>query len=115
MWNRFAAELLFVLHFIVLVLVLFGWLWPGAWWLYGAVLFGVMGSWIFLGRCVLMDAENYFRLRSHLKTIPEGVFFGYWGARLFGDRPPSVGLVKLLGGTLLLVSSGVWIYKFLLY
>lgn len=59
---KVTADLIWLLHFCVLVVALFGWLFPQLWYLYTATLLAVLVSNIFLDHCFLSKWE--FDLRK---------------------------------------------------
>lgn len=61
-WYRIVADVVFLTHLLVVLIALFGWLFPAIWPLYVAVLLGTIGSNILLERCFLSDWE--FALRK---------------------------------------------------
>lgn len=62
---RILADLIFVFHFVVIMIVIFGWLFPSIWYLYMFVLVVSLIFDIFLGYCILSKWE--FLLRKKLK------------------------------------------------
>ena len=62
-----SADALFVIHFIVLLTVLFGWFFPEIWYFYMIVLFVTLLSELFWGYCILSKMEFYLRKKINSK------------------------------------------------
>lgn len=69
---RISADAIWLIHFLVVVLVLFGWLVPSLWYVYMAVLAGALLSELLLNYCFLSKWE--FDLR---KKINPGLDYDY--------------------------------------
>lgn len=64
MWMyRAGAEIVFFVHLAILLIALFGWLFPSIWLLYMSVLAATFTSNGLLGRCILSDWEFGLRKR----------------------------------------------------
>jgi len=55
--QRTLADVVWIVHFLVIVLVLFGWLIPSMWYYYMSVVAGALLSELFLGHCFLSKWE----------------------------------------------------------
>ena len=96
MCNR-AADILSLLHLVVVLIAAFGWwLLPGSWFHF-LVLAGTWTSWVFFGSCILSRAEFWLRdipkeesdrmsngyLHFHMhrwvRYAPSHVFIRAWG------------------------------------
>ena len=59
--SRFGADILFILHFFVVIIGLFGWMVESIWYLYMILLITTLISGIFLGYCFLSKWEFFLR------------------------------------------------------
>lgn len=62
---RIGADFIWLFHFGVIVLVLFGWLWPGIWYLYMSVVAATLLSELWLSYCFLSKWEFDLRKKVH--------------------------------------------------
>ena len=107
---RILAELIVVLHGLLVVLIVCGWLVPELYYWYGAGLIGTASSWLLVQRCVLVDLEYYFRGKTGKYIRPlQSSFLAYWGEYLLGEKAPSDHFITIWGGFFLAGSIALWL------
>lgn len=94
MLNRVAAEAIFLTHFVVLIVVLFGWIFPAIWWIYMTVLLATFVSNAALGRCVLSDWEFSLRQKYDPSTSYDYSYSSYYTYKLTKQRISDAFLLK---------------------
>ena len=63
--NRIIADILFVVHFCIVLIALFGWLFPSIWYFYMTLLLvALISDWL-LGYCILSKWEFDFRKKNN--------------------------------------------------
>lgn len=63
-WKKLTANIVFVSHCIIVLIIGFGWIIPAMWLVYATVLIGTLASWIVFGFCILSKWE--FELRKSI-------------------------------------------------
>ena len=104
---KILANILFVLHIILGLIFLFGWLYPHYRFLYLILLISWPLSWIVLGYCPLTKWELWFRKRLDPSIDTNREFIQYYALRFLNIRLASrniyiVGLIVF--GILLILS-----------
>ena len=79
---RVGADLVWCLHFVVVALALFGWLWPQLWLAYIAVLTGTLISTLSYGYCILSKWEYDLRKKSSSPITYDFSYASYYTYRL---------------------------------
>jgi hypothetical protein len=79
---RITADIIWLVHFLVVVLVLFGWLVPNLWYLYMAVLVGTLVSEFLLSYCFLSKWEFDLRKKVNPKLDYDFTYASYYTYRL---------------------------------
>lgn len=79
---RIAADMVFLIHFVVVVIVLFGWLIPDVWPLYMLVLVGTLLSELLLSYCVLSKWEFDLRKKIYPNLNYEYSYTSYYTYKL---------------------------------
>ncbi len=80
--SRIAADIVFVAHFLVIVIIGIGWLFPSIWYLYMAILFGTLLSELFFSYCILSKWEYQLRRIADPAVEYEYEFASYYTYRL---------------------------------
>lgn len=103
------AWFLAILHPVVSSILLFGWLCPRLFYVYGLLLVCTLLSWLVLGFCVLTRLEFLCRrqLDPKLPDYTEGYL--HYHVRKVVQNPPSQKFIRRLGLLFLSASLGVWI------
>ena len=104
-----AAWLLAILHPVVTLTILFGWMFDILFYIYGSVLFLTLLSWMWYGSCVLSEWE--FVLRKKLEPeLPEyeHAYIHYHLRKVF-NRPPSKLFIRRIGTIFISLSLLLWI------
>lgn len=79
---RFAADFILVVHFFVVVLVLFGWLVPSLWLVYIAIVTGALISELLLNYCFLSKWEFDLRKKINPKLNYDYSYTSYYTYKL---------------------------------
>ena len=101
--HRVAADTVFIIHAIVVVIVMFGWLVPSLWYLYIAVLLGTLFSELFFSYCLLSKWEFVLRKKINPLLNYEYEFASYYTYRITRGRISGPFLRST--GTMFVVSS----------
>jgi hypothetical protein len=81
---RIGADAIFLVHFLVIAIALFGWLVPSWWHVYMAVLVGILLSELFLSYCVLSKWEFDLRKKMNPRLNYEHSYTTYYTYKLTG-------------------------------
>lgn len=84
--KRFAADLLFMFHFAVVLILLFGWLFPSLWYLYMLILLATLLSELLLGFCFLSKWEFLLRKKMNPDLDYKYSFSSYYTYKLTQQR-----------------------------
>jgi hypothetical protein len=79
---RLGADAIWFIHFLVVALVLFGWLVPSLWYLYMAVTAGVLVSELLWSYCILSKWEFDLRKKVSPELDYEYAYASYYTYRL---------------------------------
>jgi len=79
---RFAADFIWIVHFFVVVIVLFGWLVPSFWFVYIAVVTGALISELLLNYCFLSKWEFDLRKKINQKLNYDYSYTSYYTYKL---------------------------------
>lgn len=85
-FYRFTADLVFALHFMVVAIVLFGWMKPGIWHVYMATMTAALVSEIALGYCFLSKWEFELRRKINPDLDYDYSFTSYYTYKLTHRR-----------------------------
>jgi hypothetical protein len=113
-FYRLLADIVFVFHLGVVFMISFGWVYASLFYVYGAILFVTLYSWIFVGHCFLTDLEFSLRLKGGSTITQSSGFLSYYGQLVFKDKAPRDIVIYYTGMMYLLITSFVWLYKFLI-
>jgi len=83
---RIGADTIWVAHFFIVGLVLFGWMFPSLWYLYIAALVGTLTSLLLLNYCFLSKWEFDLRKKLNPKLEYEFSYASYYTYRLTQGR-----------------------------
>lgn len=79
---RFCADVMWLVHFLVVCIALFGWFIPSIWLLYMAVLVGTLVSTLTLGHCILSKWEYELRKKINPAVTYDFPYASYYTYRL---------------------------------
>lgn len=79
---RIGADAIWIVHFLVVVLVLFGWLVPSIWYIYIIVLSGTLLSELIWSYCVLSKWEFDLRKKCNPDISYDFTYSSYYTYRL---------------------------------
>lgn len=79
---RIGADIIWLAHLAVVLIALFGWLVPSLWFVYMAVLAGVLISTLSLGYCILSKWEFDLRKKVEPSLAYDYVYSSYYTYRL---------------------------------
>lgn len=110
---KFLVHALTLVHLGLIFIILFGWLLPQLWWLYGFSLIATALSWLVFDRCILVDVEYWLRKQGgmsldHKESLFTATFLGH----LFGREVLSEKMIRVLGVSILSVSIVWWLYLY---
>ena len=111
---RIAADIVFVFHLGVVFMISFGWVYTSTFYLYGAILFVTLYSWIFVGHCFLTDLEFSLRFKGGLSITQSSGFLSYYGQLVFKNKAPRDIVIYYTGMVYLVITSFIWLYKFVM-
>lgn len=78
------AELLFVLHTVLMIIIVIGWLFPEPYYyLYVAILAATFGTQLIFRYCLLTEWEFYFRRLLDPSIGPSPYFLTYYSRKTF--------------------------------
>lgn len=97
-----------LLHLAVVLVIMFGWLLPQFWFVYGACLFGSAISYVLQRKCVLTQVENYYRQKAGMSVVTR-TFLGHWAEVMFGSYTPSDQWVVRIAVTFFIISIPVYL------
>ena len=110
---RTAANLIFVFHFFLVLLVLFGWLVPSLWYLYMATLVATLISDLVFGYCILSKWEFSLRRLVNPKLNYDFTWTTYYTHK-FTNQKVSHRFFKQTAVVFLILSIAINLYfKFL--
>ena len=89
------ANLLAIIHLIVVSIILFGWFIPDLFFIHGLLLWATFLSWVLIGKCILTVWE--FKLRDAKADYEYGYI--QYHARNLLKTPPSLNFIKVIGLT----------------
>lgn len=112
-FYRFLAEVVFVFHILIVLVILFGWFFPHLFYIYGFLLFSTLFSWLVFGHCFLVDLEFYFRSKFNPSLKISSGFLAYYGQVLLKDKAPRESLIYYLGIIFLVPSILIWVFNFI--
>lgn len=104
----FFANLLAIIHLVVVFIILFGWFIPELFYIQGLLLVATFLSWVFTGKCILTVWE--FKLRDTLVDYEYGYI--QYHARNLLKTPPSLKFIKIAGLTYLIFAIIFWLVLF---
>ena len=102
------ANLLAIIHLIVVFIILFGWFIPDLFFIRGIFLSATFLSWVFTGKCILTVWE--FKLR-YAKHDYEYGYIQYHARNLF-KNPPSLNFIKIASLTYISLALIIWSVEF---
>jgi hypothetical protein len=79
---RFAADCIWTIHLLVVILILFGWLMPSLWYLYIVALIGALISELLLSYCFLSKWEFYLRKKYNPTVNYDYSYTSYYTYKL---------------------------------
>ena len=103
------ANLLAIIHTILVFVILFGWFIPDLFFIQGLLLYATFLSWVFFGKCVLTVWE--YKLRD-TNINYEYSYIQYYARNLL-RKPPSLKFIKIAGLTYLSLALIFWLVLFL--
>lgn len=83
---RFGADVIWIFHFLVVFIALFGWLFPSIWYVYMAVLGGTLMSLFAFNYCFLSKWEYDLRRKVDPTLNYEYAYASYYTYRLTVGR-----------------------------
>jgi len=83
---QFVANILFVLHALVVLIAVFGWLVASLWYVYMGILVLTLLSDVFFGYCILSKWEFDFRKKINPKTQYDYAWSTYYTYKLTNHR-----------------------------
>ena len=83
---KLLANIVFVVHCVIVLTVLFGWLIPQIWWGYMIILAGTLLLDIVLGYCILSRFEFNLRKKLNPRLNYENSFSSYYTYKLTRTR-----------------------------
>jgi hypothetical protein len=84
--QRIGADLIFLIHFLVVLIALFGWTIPAIWVFYMATLVSTLTSEVLLGYCFLSRWEFALRKKLDPSTNYDYAFSSYYTNKLTHQR-----------------------------
>ena len=111
-WYRFLGDVSSVFHVLVVLIILFGWLWPEYWYVYGVCLIGGAVSIAWKQRCILTDITHHLRSRAG-QTFEMRPFLPYWAQKVLGQDAISSTLILRLAVIFYLVTVPLFLYNLL--
>ena len=81
-FARIAADFVFLVHFLVVVIIMFGWLFPSFWYIYMAALVATLCSEIFLSYCILSKWEFQLRKKDDPRIDYDYEFASFYTYRI---------------------------------
>lgn len=109
-FEHIAAVGVFALHCLVMVVALFGWLWPSIWPAYIALITFVLIQDIFLGYCILSRWEFSLRRLLNPKLRYDYTFSSFYTYKLTHKRL-STKFVRIAGIVFLSASLAINLYS----
>ena len=91
---KVSADIIWLAHFVVVCIALFGWLAPSLWVVYIAILLGTMISTLTLGYCVLSKWEFDLRKKINSSLTYDYTYASYYTYRLTHGYLSSVFLAR---------------------
>lgn len=108
-FYRAGADIIWVLHFLIVVIALFGWLAPWLWPAYIAVLVGTLVSTLVYGYCVLSKWEYQLRKKINEQVEYDFSYASYYTYKLTHGRI-SPNLLKWGGMLFVCMSLAISLY-----
>ncbi len=107
--NWAIADLLFLVHGIVILVLLFSWFYPPLLYVHGVMIMLTLLSWLLTGACVLAVWEFNFRKKAKpaLQHKDEYAYMHHY-LSIFISKPPSVSFMKKCGYVYLYSSLFLW-------
>ncbi len=102
------ANLLAIIHLVVVSIILFGWFIPDLFFIHGLLLVATFLSWVFISKCVLTVWE--YKLRNTNVNYEYGYI--QYHARNLLRKPPSLKFIKIAGLTYLSFALIFWLVVF---
>ena len=104
--NKIYANLIFIIHSLTILIIIFGWKLPEMWWLYMAKLIITLISELFLGYCFLSKFEFDLRKKINPNLNYDYSFSSYYTYKFtnkkISDRFISIsGYIFLIGSILI--------------
>lgn len=97
------VNILFVLHFIFVFIILFGWIFPSLHFIYISILLGTLLCWIFLGYCPITKWEFNIRKKYEPELNYKNEYLEYYFSKFFKVNIP-VMFIRFWGITFLIIS-----------
>ena len=101
--DLLVANILFVLHFIFMGIILFGWMFSEIYFLYIAVLLITLFCWIFLGYCPVTKWEFKIRRKYEPGLNYKNEYMEYYVSKFFKINIPVL-LIRITGIIFLILS-----------
>ncbi len=113
LFYRILADAIFILHFILLFIALFGWGIPGLWYLYMGGLVSALVSDLVLGYCILSRWEFALRRKVNPEIEYDYAWSTYYTYKFTNHRIPNQFFMRT-ATSFLVLSIGLNLYfKFL--
>jgi hypothetical protein len=106
---RIAADIVWLAHFAVVVIALFGWLAPSLWFVYVAVLIGTLISTLSLGYCIFSKWEFDLRKKVNPSTAYDFTYASFYTYRLTRGYLSNA-FLKWAGVGFTGISLLIWLY-----
>lgn len=97
------ANFLFVLHFIIVGIILFGWIFPLIYFLYVGILLVTLLCWIFLGYCPITKWEFNIRKKYEPGLDYKSEYIEYYFNKIFKIAIPVI-FIRIVGIIFLIMS-----------
>lgn len=112
LFRKISADIVFVFHIIIVLILLFGWMFEEFNTVYFLTLLATLLSWILFKGCVLTQIEFYIRKELHGKEVTyDESFINFYGYKILGDKVPSKKIIEPLVWIFLIISICTYIYS----
>ena len=101
--DLLVANLFFVLHFIFVGIIFFGWMFPRIYFLYISILLGTLFCWIFLGYCPITKWEFNIRRKYEPSLNYKNEYMEYYISKFFKINIPVI-FIRAVGIIFLVIS-----------
>jgi hypothetical protein len=97
------ANFLFILHFFIVGILLFGWAFPRIYYIYVILLIITLIYWLFLGYCPITKWEFNIRRKYEPGLNYKNEYIEYYASKLFKINIP-VFFIRIIGVIFLVIS-----------